>query len=53
MSGYITAYIFKTANVITYVTAHFHVALICTLLLTCGSCPAPAPASPPPAPACA
>ena len=25
MSGYITAYICKTANVITYVTAHLHV----------------------------
>ena len=24
MSGYITAYIFKTANVITYATAHLH-----------------------------
>ena len=31
MSGYITAYICKTANVITNVTAHFHVALLSPL----------------------
>ena len=29
MSSYIIAYICKTANVITYVTAHLHVAPIC------------------------
>ena len=29
MSGYITAYICKTENVITHVTDHFHVAPVC------------------------
>ena len=31
MNGYITTYICKTANVITFIPAHLHVAPICTV----------------------